>query len=133
MKMISHQQSLSGFPTSPSGTDSFFCETRCAHSLEILGSLGAAIDTPRISAKNRCRTDDCMNVKEISKAKNMVPFRPFVMHLTSGKDLLIRHADQFAIKAKDNFVFVFGEDDAYHLITADQIASIVVLPTKRIS
>lgn len=72
-----------------------------------------------------------MNIKEISKARNMVPFRPFVLHLVSGKDLLIRQPDQFAIKAKDKLVFVFGDDDAYHLIAADQIASIVVLPAKR--
>jgi hypothetical protein len=74
-----------------------------------------------------------MNINEISKAKNMAPFHPFVLHLTSGKDLLIRQPDQFAIQAKDKMVFVFGEDEAYHLVAADQIASIVVLPAKRSS
>ena len=67
-----------------------------------------------------------MNIKELSKAKQMRPFRPFVIHLTSGKDLSITDGDQFALNAKNRMVFVFGQDDAYHLIDAREIASLTI-------
>ena len=67
-----------------------------------------------------------MNIKQLTKAKLMKPFRRFQIHLTSGKDLLIEREQQLAVSEKDRMVFVFGED-AYHLLAATEIASITFL------
>jgi hypothetical protein len=61
---------------------------------------------------------------QVAKAKNMKPFRPFVLHLTSGENIGVPRDEDIAINRHQNVMFIFGEEQNY-ILTPKEVAGIV--------
>ena len=63
---------------------------------------------------------------DIRKLVHSVPFVPFTIHLADGGQLRVPTVDHVAVPPSGGRIFVFGDDDRYHVLSALLISRITV-------
>ena len=57
-----------------------------------------------------------MTIEQLRLAYNATPFKPFVLHLADGREILVRHPEFVAIFKSGRTVIVTQPDDSYNVI-----------------
>ena len=66
-----------------------------------------------------------MKLSDLRKMRNRAPFRPFMLHLTNGETLPVRHPEYLAIPPEsDTELFVVWVGPQWNLIEAGQVARV---------
>lgn len=67
-----------------------------------------------------------MQLDELRKMRNRAPFRPFQIHLTTGKILPVAHPENMSLPADETEMFVVWTNKDWNLIEATQVARVSV-------
>ena len=60
-----------------------------------------------------------MTIEQFRAAMTRRPFVPFVIHLTDGDQLPVRHPEKIATTTGGRTVIVFGEGEAFSIIDVE--------------
>lgn len=72
-----------------------------------------------------------MHIDDIMKQVKRQPFSPFVLHLTSGRNVVVQHPDFFARSHAGRCISVFSAEGDHDLIDMTQIEASSPTPTTR--
>jgi len=64
-------------------------------------------------------------INDLSRAADLRPFRPFVIHLSSGANLAVAAAHRIAISPSGERIHVFTEDSECHSVPTQQIVDVI--------
>ncbi len=67
-----------------------------------------------------------VSVKDIKELRDMAPFKPFSLHLTSGRTLNVTTADHLLIAPRGDLLVLFPPDGGVCVIDPAQVASVEV-------
>ena len=67
-----------------------------------------------------------VRVKDIKELRDMAPFKPFSLHLTSGRTLSVTTADHLLIAPRGDLLVLFPPDGGVCVIDPEQVASVDV-------
>ena len=67
-----------------------------------------------------------VSVKDIKELRGMAPFKPFSLHLTSGRTLSVTTADHLLIAPRGDLLVLFPPDGGVCVIDPAQVASVYV-------
>ena len=65
-----------------------------------------------------------MQVKEIKALRDMAPFKPFALHLTSGRTLKVVTPDHLLFSPNADLLVLFPPDGGVCVIDLEQVASV---------
>ena len=57
-----------------------------------------------------------MTIEQIRKVYQAIPFQPFVMHLTDGREIAVRHRDFLAEFPRGRTIVVTQRDSSFNII-----------------
>lgn len=69
-----------------------------------------------------------MIVEQLRAARRVIPFRPFKIHLSDGRQFRVRHPDFFFVSPGGETVFVFNRKGAAAIMGSSLITSIELIP-----
>ena len=55
-------------------------------------------------------------MEKIRELYELEPFRPFVMHLTDGREIAVAHRERLASAPSGRTVIVFKPDDSFNIV-----------------
>ena len=65
-----------------------------------------------------------MTVRQLFDARDAVPFRPFGIHLSDGRSLIVRHPEMLSISSRNRTAIVYGSDNSWEVIDIDLVTSV---------
>lgn len=72
-----------------------------------------------------------MTIDGLKQWIEAAPFRPFVMRLTNGREVRVRHPELLARSPSGRTIIVYTTGDAFEMVDLLHVASIVRLNGKR--
>jgi len=72
-----------------------------------------------------------MVIEAIRELNRAVPFRPYILRLTSGKTLSVPHPDFIYVTPRGNYVLVVDDKDSPHWISSLLIEEVTQPRAKR--
>jgi hypothetical protein len=57
-----------------------------------------------------------MTAKEFRTLRETAPFRPFIIHLTDGRSLLVPHQDFVSQSPSGRTIIVYRSDDSFSIV-----------------
>ena len=71
-----------------------------------------------------------MSVKDIKDLRDMAPFKPFSLHLTSGRTLQVATPDHLLVAPRGDLLVLFPIAGGVCVIDPVQVASVDVQPVR---
>ena len=65
-----------------------------------------------------------MTISDVKNLREQTPFRPFVIHLTSGAALPVQHAEMLSINPAREDIFILWVGPSWNFIDVAQIAKL---------
>lgn len=65
-----------------------------------------------------------VSVKDIKELRDMAPFKPFSLHLTSGRTLKVATADHLLLAPRGDLLVLFPPDGGVCVIDPAQVATV---------
>jgi len=65
-----------------------------------------------------------MTADRLREAHTKTPFRPFVLHMSDGRSLRVRHPELLAIAPSGRTAVVIEADDSHHIVDVLMITDI---------
>ncbi len=71
-----------------------------------------------------------MTVRDIQELRDMAPFKPFAIHLSSGRTLQVVTPDHLLFSPRGDLLVLFPPDGGVCVIDPEQVASMDVAATR---
>ena len=71
-----------------------------------------------------------MTVRDIQELRDMAPFKPFAIHLSSGRTLQVVTPDHLLFSPRGDLLVLFPPDGGVCVIDPEQVASMDVPATR---
>jgi hypothetical protein len=67
-----------------------------------------------------------MTVRDLQELRDLAPFKPFAVHLSSGRTLKVLTADHLLFSPRGDLLVLFPPDGGVCVIDPEQVASVDV-------
>ncbi len=71
-----------------------------------------------------------MSIRDIKELRDMAPFKPFALHLTSGRTLQVATRDHLLVSPRGDVLVLFPPGGGVCVIDPEQVASVDVPPAR---
>jgi hypothetical protein len=72
-----------------------------------------------------------VTIEQLKQVYNATPFRPFVLHLADGREILVRHREFMATSPSGRTIIVYQPDESFNIIDLLLVTDIEVKNGRR--